>query len=77
MNNKGNGFEILDIRYGGMISRLNTTIRHLQKYIDGTIDRIPELEEERIKIKDSESETGAIHFNQYAFIASVAKMQWA
>lgn len=77
MNNKGNGFEILDIRYGGMISRLNTTIRHLQKYIDGTIDRIPELEEERIKIKDSESETGAIHFNQYAFIASAAKMQWA
>lgn len=75
-NNKGNGFEILDIRYGGMISRLHTTIHILQSYIDGEIDNIPELEEERIKIKDSESETGAIHFNQYSFIASAGKMQW-
>lgn len=76
IDNKGFGFEILDIRYGGMISRLNTAIHHIKKYINGDIDKIPELEENRQKIKDSDNVEGMIHFNQYAYIASAGRMQW-
>jgi hexosaminidase len=43
------GWEVLDIRYGGLKSRLETAIYRLKGYLEGGIDRIEELEEERLK----------------------------
>ncbi len=42
------GWEIIDIRYGGVMARIDTAIKRLEDYILGRIDRIEELEEERL-----------------------------
>lgn len=46
--NKPFGWEVLDIRYGGVIMRFATTIDRLQAYLDGTLQEIPELEAEKL-----------------------------
>ncbi len=42
------GWEIIDIRYGGLIARIDTAIKRLTDYLDGKINKIEELEEERL-----------------------------
>lgn len=42
------GYEILDIRLGGIIVRLQTAIKRLHQYIIGALEEIPELKEERL-----------------------------
>jgi len=42
------GWEILDIRYGGALMRIDTAITRLDLYLSGKIDKIDELEEERL-----------------------------
>ena len=47
------GWEVLDIRYGGVMNRLDTAALRLLDYVDGTIERIEELEEERLVYSSS------------------------
>lgn len=42
------GWEVIDIRYGGILSRLETAEYRLHQLLDGSISRIEELEEERL-----------------------------
>lgn len=42
------GWEVLDIRYGGVVSRLDTASMRLLEYADGKLERIEELEQERL-----------------------------
>jgi len=42
------GWEILDIRYGGLLSRVETASMRLEDFISGKIDAVEELEEERL-----------------------------
>lgn len=42
------GWEILDIRYGGLLMRIDTTKKRLDDFISGKIEKIDELEEERL-----------------------------
>jgi hypothetical protein len=42
------GWEVLDIRYGGVLSRLDTASMRLLEYADGKLERIEELEQERL-----------------------------
>ena len=44
--NKPHGFDVQDIRLGGLICRMKSCRDRLQDLKDGVIDRIPELEEE-------------------------------
>ncbi|WP_077328941.1 beta-N-acetylhexosaminidase [Virgibacillus siamensis] len=46
--NKPFGWEVLDIRYGGVIARLNTAKDRLTDYLDGKVDSLEELETERL-----------------------------
>lgn len=46
--NKANGFEVQDIRLGGLIMRMQNCRDRLIDYRDGKIDSIPELEEETL-----------------------------
>ena len=46
--NKPHGFDIQDIRIGGVIARLEAARDRLQDLYDGEIDRIAELEEEQL-----------------------------
>ncbi len=44
--NKAQGFEVQDIRFGGLKQRLGHCRRRLTEYMEGKIESIPELEEE-------------------------------
>lgn len=46
IENKGYGFDVHDIRIGGLIMRIKDCASRLQDLYDGKIDRIEELEEE-------------------------------
>lgn len=42
------GYELLDIKLGGVITRLNSACRRIKQYLSGNIVRLEELEEERL-----------------------------
>ncbi len=42
------GFEVLDVRYGGMIQRIITARERLAHYLDGKLDMLAELSEPRL-----------------------------
>ncbi len=44
--NKPEGFEVQDIRLGGLMQRLKATKNRLINYIDGSCENLPELETE-------------------------------
>lgn len=46
--NKPFGWEVLEIRYGGLITRLDTVQYRLNQWLNGEVDRLEELEEERL-----------------------------
>lgn len=51
------GYEVLDIRLGGLLSRMETAQRRLKNYLAGRLDKLPELEEARLPyrpVKDGE-----------------------
>ena len=50
LENKSFGYEKQNIRLGGLYERLNYVENILNKYINGTIDKIEELEEEHLPI---------------------------
>lgn len=49
--NKPHGFQIQEIRIGGLIQRTKSCINRLKLFIDGKITSIPELEEELLDVK--------------------------
>ncbi|QMV42497.1 beta-N-acetylhexosaminidase [Cohnella cholangitidis] len=42
------GWEVIDIRYGGVVNRLDTAAYRLLDYVEGRVERIVELEQERL-----------------------------
>lgn len=50
-NNKPFGWEVLDIRYGGLLSRIDTASYRLTDWIEGNITSIEELEAHRLLYK--------------------------
>lgn len=44
---KNLGWDVCDIRYGGLISRIDSAIYEITAYLDGTMEKIEELEVER------------------------------
>jgi len=51
MENKPHGFDVQDIRLGGLLQRLKACLRRLEEYRDGKISSIPELEEEILEYR--------------------------
>ena len=72
--NKPNGFEVQDIRLGGLIMRLKSCRRMLEDYVEGRIPSIPELEEPLLDYygngKDISDPDPAM-FNGWAYNVSV------
>lgn len=48
MECKPNGFEVLDIRLGGLITRLESAQKRIRGYLMDKWDKLPELEEKRL-----------------------------
>lgn len=55
--NKVFGFDVQDIRFGGLLARLKAAQARIGDYLDGRISRIEELEQERLYF-DSRPEAG-------------------
>lgn len=69
--NKPFGWEVLDIRYGGIIARLQTVEDRLRSYLSGELDRLEELEEERLK---GPAGKGMIGRGLYTDISTTSKL---
>ena len=48
--NKPYGFEVQDLRLGGLMQRIDSCRRRLKDYVNGKLESIPELEEELLPI---------------------------
>ncbi len=59
---KAFGWEVLDIRYGGLLQRILSVQQRLKEYIKGDVERIEELEVERLLYD------GGYHFNNQPLI---------
>lgn len=46
--NKPFGWEVIDIRYGGVLARLESAAERLDDFVHGHVERIEELEQERL-----------------------------
>lgn len=68
------GFEILDIRYGGLLLRLQTVQSRLIQYLQGDIPVIEELEEERLLFDGKE---GLVLCMPYARIVSASRLSFS
>lgn len=55
--NKPHGFDIQDIRIGGLIARTESTAERLKAYVEGKITRIDELEEKQLSYFGIEPDT--------------------
>ena len=57
--NKPFGYELHDIRYGGMMARIVSTKERIAAYLAGEVDRLEELEQERLPYRpDMEEKFG-------------------
>ncbi len=54
--NKPFGWEVLDIRYGGMLMRFDTVKLRIGQYLRGEIERLEELEAERLRFDCKEED---------------------
>ncbi len=68
-DNKPYGWDIQEIRLGGLRARLRDGAQRLQEYLDGTCDRIPELEETLLYYAPWETQ-----FNSYRGFVSVSQL---
>ena len=77
---KANGYDVLDLRIGGLESRIKTAIRRIHLYLAGEIDRLEELDEKRLTIdcrpndEIGENEIYCNNFWALAFSASIVGM---
>lgn len=63
--NKPFGFEIQDVRLGGLIQRVKTCKERITDYLNGKVESIPELEEDVLDYNG-----GNLHLNIYARMIS-------
>jgi len=70
--NKPHGFDVQDIRLGGLMRRLKSCKEMLLEYIDDKTDKIPELEEQLLPYPNIDSsEKGAIGYHIWTKIATI------
>lgn len=73
--NKSFGFEVQTVRIGGLLQRLKDVRRILNSYLDGTIDRIAELEEKQKPFHYfEENEIESLNYNLWRDIVSPSRI---
>ena len=55
LENRPFGWEVLDIRLGGVKARLDSAAERLEDYLEGRAERIEELEEPRLLLDEREN----------------------
>lgn len=66
------GWDRLDLRYGGLLARIDTAKWRIIGYLDGSTDSIPELETPRYPIDRSGDKLGVGIWKQYKNISSLS-----
>lgn len=69
--NKAFGFDVYDLRTGGTKARIETAIRKLTAFINGEIETIEELEEERLPYLAGDNKTPTLSEHFHKKIATV------
>lgn len=69
------GWEVADIKYGYLLSRADTTCYRIDAYLNGTVDRLEELEQQRLTYAGTlpTGEIGLPHFNNFSNAATVGQ----
>ncbi len=67
-DNKPHGFDVQDLRLGGLLQRIDSCRRRLLDYVSGKIDRIDELEEEILPYGNKEE---SLNMNRAPMSATV------
>jgi hypothetical protein len=70
--NKPNGFEVHDVRIGGLEKRLEVCHERLIEYLDGKIDKIPELEEKLLDFHGKGEEFLALPARYHRWAAAIS-----
>ncbi|MFC5701607.1 family 20 glycosylhydrolase [Cohnella faecalis] len=52
--NKPFGWDIIDLRYGGLLASLDTAIDRISGYVEGRVERLEELEEQRLPFQSQQ-----------------------
>lgn len=74
---KGHGFEVIDIRLGGVRSRINSTKFRLKSYLNNEIDCIEELEDSRLYYSyEFNNDSHQISYNRYKDISTQSILSW-
>lgn len=78
--NKPFGWEVMDIRYGGVLMRFDTAKERISLYLSGDIERIEDLEETRLRLDGLSSDhpskvTGMFAWWNYRKFASANEIQ--
>lgn len=69
-DSKPHGFDVQDIRLGGVIQRLKANKQRLIEYVNGEVSSIPELEEELVNVLNGDNPKLVPTCNRYTRIAS-------
>ncbi|MGM9666150.1 MAG: beta-N-acetylhexosaminidase [Eubacteriales bacterium] len=69
--NKPHGFDVQDLRLGGLARRLRSCKEILFDYLNGNIDKIPELEEDLLPLDFFGNKGGVIPLNLWSETATV------
>lgn len=67
-DNKPHGFDVQDLRLGGIIRRTNACRARILDYVNGKIDRIEELDEALLPFKEKEASINANKAHMYATV---------
>lgn len=74
---KGHGFEVMDIRFGGIRSRIDSTSYRLNQYLNKEVDIIEELEEEILYFSNNVSDDcKLVPYVRYQHIATQNILSW-
>ena len=73
IENKPFGFEVQDMRIGGVMRRLLTVKELIEEYLDGKLSALPELDEKLLDYRKDKNQV--LRFNDWLKIASVGSNQ--
>lgn len=74
---KGHGFEVIDLRLGGLMSRIDTVSERLKLYLNSEISVIEELEDTLLPFaQGGESDQNYKSFNQYSNTVTQNTVGW-
>lgn len=77
LENKPHGFDVQDIRLGGLARRVRSCKECLKAYLDGQLERIEELEEPVLHHScNQNAQPGPVSFNSWGSSASANVLSW-